>query len=107
MIFVDEISMVGDDVFTIQLNDRLKVIKGCREDFRGVNIITIGDLFQLEPVTDAFIFKDLKNVEYAVLSPSLWHKHFKIFELDEFMCQRDSKLFAELFNRLREGKHSS
>ena len=53
--------MVGDDVFTIQLNDRLKVIKGCREDFRGVNIITIGDLFQLEPVTDAFIFKDLKK----------------------------------------------
>ena len=48
MIFVDEISMVGNSMFQIQLNNRLKDIKGCREDFRGVSIIAIGDLFQLE-----------------------------------------------------------
>ena len=52
---------------------------------------------------DGFIFKDLKNLDYAVLAPSLWHQHFKLFELEEIMHQRDSKLFAELLNRLLEG----
>ena len=30
-----------------------------------------------------------------------------MFELTEIMQQRDSKLFAELLNRLREGKHTA
>ena len=56
---------------------------------------------------DGYIFKDLKNLDDAVLAPSLWHQHFKLFELEEIMCQRDSKLFAELLNRLVEGKHTA
>ena len=107
LIFVDEISMVGNSMFAIQLNNRLKDIKGCKEDFGGVSIIAIGDLFQLEPVMDGYIFKDLKNLDYTVLAPSVWHKHFKMFELDEIMRQRDSKLFAELLNRLHEGNHTA
>ena len=52
-------------MFAIQRNNRLKYIKGCREDFGGVSIITIlfGNLFQLESVMEAYIFKDLKNVD--------------------------------------------
>ena len=46
----------------MQLNNGLKDIKGCREDFGCVSIIAIRDLFQLESVMDAYIFKDLKNV---------------------------------------------
>lgn len=72
-------------MFAIQLNNRLKDIKGCGEDFGGVSIIAIGDLFQLESVMDAYIFKDLKNVDLFCYSPSLWHKHFKMFELNEIM----------------------
>ena len=106
LIFVDEISLVGNSMFAIQLNNRLKDIKGCTEDFGGVSIIAIGDLFQLEPVMDGYIFKDLKKLDYAILAPSLWHQHFRMFELNEIMRQRDSKLFAELLNRLREGKHT-
>ena len=37
--------MVGNSMFAIQVNNRLKDIKGCREDFGGVSIIAIGDLF--------------------------------------------------------------
>ena len=25
-----------------------------------------------------YIFKDLKNLDYAVLAPSLWHQHFRM-----------------------------
>ena len=105
LIFVDEISVVGSSMFTVQLNNRLKDIRGCTKDF-GVSIIAIGDLFQLEPVMDAYVFKALKNLDYAVLAPSLWHQHFRMFELNEIMRQRDSKVSAELLNRLREGKHA-
>ncbi len=30
-----------------------------------------------------------------------------MFELDEIMRQTESKMFAEILNRLREGKHTS
>ena len=55
--------MVGSTMFNVQINNRLKDIKGSKEDFGGVSIIAIGDLFQLEPVMDRYIFKDLDNSE--------------------------------------------
>ena len=58
LIFVDEISMVGNNMFTIQINNRLKDIKGCKDDFGGVSNVAIGNLFQLEPVMDSYVFKD-------------------------------------------------
>ena len=53
---------------------------------------------------DRYIFKNLDNLEYSVLAPNKWQEHFNIFELEEMMRQRDSKVFAEILNRLREGK---
>ena len=35
LIFGDEISMVRNSMFAIQLNNRLKDVKGCTEDFGG------------------------------------------------------------------------
>ena len=60
VIFVDEISMVGNSMFNVQLNKRLQEIKGVDTDFGGVSIIAIGDLFQLEPVFDGYVFETLK-----------------------------------------------
>ena len=98
--------MVGSNMFTVQINNRLKDIKGSKEDFGGVSIIGIGDLFQLPPVFDGYIFNDIQNSEYSILVPNLWKKYFKMFELDEIMRQRESKVFAEILNRLREGKQT-
>ena len=42
LILLDEISMVGNSMFTIQLNNRLKDLKGSKEDFSGASIITLG-----------------------------------------------------------------
>ena len=52
LIFLDEISMVGNTMFNVQINNRLKDIKGSKEAFGGVSVIALGDLFQLEPVMD-------------------------------------------------------
>ena len=56
VIFIDEISMVGNSMFNIQLNKRLQEINGVDSDFGGVSIIAIGDLFQLQPVFDGYVF---------------------------------------------------
>ena len=106
LIFLDEISMVGNAMFNIQIYNRLKDIKGSSKPFGGVSIIAVGDLFQLPPVMDSYIFKDMNHSEYAILAPNLWNELFKMFELDEIMRQRESKEFAEMLNRLREGKHT-
>ena len=108
LILLDEISMVGNSMFTVQLNNRLKDLKGSKEDFGGVSIITLGDLFQLKPVMDGYIFTDVQYLtSYNILAPNLWKSYFRMFELDEIMRQRESKEFAEILNRLREGKHTS
>ena len=93
-------------MFALQINNWLKGIKGRKDDFGGVSVIAIGNLLQLEPGMDSYVFKDLKNLDYAVLAPNLWQQHFKMFEVNEIMCQRESKFFPELLNRLQEGKHT-
>ena len=106
MIFIDEISMVGNSMFNIQINNRRKDIKGGHLPFVTVSIVAIGDLFQLEPVIDGYIFRDLDNSEYSILAPNLCQEHVRMFELHEIMRQRESKMFAQMLNRLREGKHN-
>ena len=49
-------------MFTVQLiNNRLKDLKGSKEDFGGVSIIALGDLFQLKPVMDGYVFTDVQS----------------------------------------------
>lgn len=60
LIFLDEISTVGNAMFTVQVDNRLKDIKGSALPFSGVSIIAIGDLFQLQPVMDGYMWTTLK-----------------------------------------------
>ena len=107
LIFTDEISIVGGEIFNVEINNRLKDIKCSSLPFRRVSIIAIGDLFQLQPITDGFVFKDMDNSDYGILAPNLWQEHFNMFKLHEIMRQRESKDFAEVLNRLGEGKHTT
>ena len=105
IIFIDEVSMVGNSMFNVQINKRLQDIIGTTNDFGGVSIIAVGDLIQLQPVFDGYVFEDLEN-DYAPLAANLWQKHFQMFELHEIMRQRESRQFAEILNWLREGIHT-
>lgn len=48
---------------------------------------------------DGYIFEDLKNLDYVVFAPSLWHQHFRMFELNEIMHQRNSKVVKDTRQR--------
>ena len=104
VLIVDEVSMVGNEMLNF-LYLRLQEIKGNKEPFGGVHVILVGDLFQLRPVGDAWIFANNNN-DYSSLAPNLWRKHFTMFELTEIMRQKDDAQFAEMLNRTREGKHT-
>ena len=100
VVFIDEISMVGNGMFNF-LDLRLQQIMGTKEPFGGLSVITVGDLFQLKPVFDHWI-KD----GYTALAINLWQQYFQMFELSEVMRQREDKDFAEILNRIREGKYT-
>ena len=105
VLIVDEVSMVGNEMLTF-LYHRLQEIKGNQEPFGGVHIVLVGDLFQLRPVGDGWIFTNNSN-DYASLGPNLWQTHFTMFELTEIMRQKDDAEFAQLLNRIREGKQTA
>ena len=104
VVFIDEISMVGSGMFNF-LDLRLQQIMGTKEPFGGLSIVTVGDLFQLKPVFDHWIFENSKD-GYTALATNLWQRYFQMFELSEVMRQREDKDFAEILNRIREGKHT-
>ena len=52
----------------IQINRRLKHIMSRKEDFGSISIVAIGDLFQLEPVMDRYVLKNISDSEYVVLA---------------------------------------
>ena len=94
-------------MFTVQINRRLKDIKGSSLPFGTVSVVAIEDLFQLQPVMDRYIFKNMNNNDDGILAPKVWQELFKMFEMKQIMRQRESKEFAELLNRLREGNHTN
>lgn len=55
VIFIDEISMVGSGMFNF-LNLRLQQITDTNRPFGDLSIIAVGDLYQLQPVFDKWIF---------------------------------------------------
>ena len=76
LILLAEVSMVGNAMFTIQLKNRLKDLKGTEKDFSGVSIITIGDLFHLKPVMDGYVFTDVQCLNsYNIFAPNLRRKY--------------------------------
>lgn len=78
--------MMGAVIFNF-INLRLQEIKGCCKSFGGVSIITFGDLFQLKPVMDSWIFSQRKGLKS--IGTNLWQEYFTIFELDEIMSQKN------------------
>ena len=122
-IIIDEVSMVGNRMLSF-IHQRLQEIMQCYDKlFGGLNVILFGDLFQLRPVMDGWIFENLempnpddrrrkhkrkrKLTSAAVLAPNIWKENFTCFELTEVMRQKDDQVFCDILNRMREGNHTT
>ena len=87
VVIIDEIFMVGNKTLTF-INERLQQLTGTKTDFGGISVIAVGDLYQLSPVGDSWIFKDLSCTGQG-LAKNLWKEHFQMFQLTEKMRQKE------------------
>ena len=83
---IDEISMVGNTLLSF-IDQRLQVLTGTKKPFGNISIIAVGDLYQLQPICDGWVFNDLKKGPSS-LAPNLWKDHFRMFELTDIMRQK-------------------
>lgn len=91
-IIIDEISMVSSNMLEL-IHNRLQTIHCCEEPFGGINMIVVGNFFQLRPVRGDFAFKH----------ELLWHL-FTPFFLRQNMRQCGDIEYAKLLNRIRIGQ---
>ena len=97
--------MVGSALFNF-LNQRIQQIIGKQTPIADLHVFLVGDLFQLQPVFDKWIFERPPS-DYGILASNIWEEYFQLCELHKIMRQKDDKAFAELLNRLREGSHTN
>ena len=100
VLIIDETSLVGN-YFVHIIDQRLRKIKNCDEPFGGVTVECVGDLFQLPPVKDSYIFSRSSRIKDVPINDNLWSR-FRMHELTKIMRQNEQD-WCQLLNRLREG----
>ncbi len=105
LIIIDEMSLLGADML-YNIHVRLCEIKQTKKTvpFGGVGIILVGDLMQLPPVNERYIFKTPRNPHLAAFSDvvNLW-REFEPYILQHNHRQGESKDWAATLNRIRDG----
>ena len=106
MLIIDEISMVRADLF--DCIDRFLRLNGKnpQEPFGGVQIVVIGDLFQLPPVVgpgEGYIFETKYESPYFFDAPAYKQGGFQIIELSHVYRQQDP-VFIDILDKIRTGE---
>lgn len=103
LLIIDEVSMLRADVLDA-IDHRLRSVKGnYRQPFGGVQLLMIGDLYQLPPVVKDHEWQYLRshyNSMYFYESVALRQEGFSYIELSKVFRQKDD-LFLRVLNNLR------
>jgi ATP-dependent DNA helicase PIF1 len=91
-LLIDEVSMLSDELFE-KVSEFLKIIKKSKKPFGGVQLVMVGDPFQLCPVQGAYCFT----------SPVWKECQFVTHKLETNMRQKGDPLFKEILDRVRFG----
>ena len=109
MIIIDEVSMVRADVMD-HISEKIRLIRNSEEPFGGVQLLLIGDLYQLPPVVtkdDKKILKDYYGTNYFFFNSNAIKKvGFETVCLNKVYRQNNPE-FVDILNRARVGKVSS
>ena len=104
LMIIDEISMVRADLLDA-VDYVLKTIRGNQEPFGGVQVLAIGDLFQLAPIVRdnvAPVLKQYYSSSFFFDSISWQQCNPVIIELKTIYRQKDNE-FINLLNNIRNG----
>ena len=104
-LFCDEISMVGSTKLT-KINYRMQDLADGTDKYKfmgGKSFIATGDMWQLPPVKDRFIFEKNHLDGRPSCSPSHWDDNFLIYYMTEKMRSQKDPLFGEVCDRVGKG----
>lgn len=90
---IDEISMISAQLFDL-LDQVLKSVKENDKPFGGIQMVVLGDFFQLPPVAKE------EEMRFCFESEAWIEADFKVFELSEIFRQSDIR-FIQLLNNIR------
>jgi hypothetical protein len=98
----DEISMVGTNKLTAINFTMQSLAEGPKKNefMGGKSFIAAGDLRQLPPVRDKYVFEKSTLDGRPSVAPCHWSENFKIYYLTEKMRCPDDITFAELCDRV-------
>ena len=102
-IIIDEVSMVSYQILK-SIHSRLCEIYANDEIFGGLNVIAVGDFYQLSPVNGSFIFSDQRSS--GRLASHLWRDFFTMVELKVNMRQQNDTSFSQMLNHIRKGEQT-
>ncbi|PWS28502.1 helicase [Pedobacter yonginense] len=102
LLIIDEISMVRADLIDF-IDLTLRKVKGSNRPFGGIQVLMIGDLYQLSPIFhDAWhILKDHYQSPYFFDSQAFKSINITTFTLEKVYRQSDP-VFLEILNQIRE-----
>lgn len=104
-LIIDEVSMVRADYFDY-LDRLMRHAKGVDKPFGGVQVICVGDFFQLPPVVKDREGKELRDHGYSspfIFSSKVFQGNFKIMELNEVHRQKGDPDFIAFLHSARTG----
>jgi ATP-dependent exoDNAse (exonuclease V) alpha subunit len=104
LLIIDEISMVRSDVLDM-VSDALCCFRGSQKPFGGVQLLMVGDLFQLPPVIDSEQWKLLEKkygTGFFFDSLALKSYGFESVQLQKIYRQNDEH-FIGILNNIRLG----
>lgn len=108
LMIIDEVSMLRADLLDA-MDFRLRYVKrNYKEPFGGVQLLMIGDLYQLPPIVKEEEFSFLQPYykhSFFFESQALRHSGFVTVELDTIFRQTDHR-FVDLLNALRNNRLS-
>lgn len=104
-LIIDEISMVRADTFDY-IDRLLRFVKGNDLPFGGIQVVIVGDFFQLPPIVTRDEIKPLKEFwesEFVFSSKAFLNGNFQIEELTEVLRQKGDNKFIDILHSARTG----
>jgi ATP-dependent DNA helicase PIF1 len=104
-IIIDEAGMLRAEQLDI-IDHRLKLVRRNKKPFGGLQLVLVGDFFQLEPIVSK---QDKLLLDNEYQSPFCFHSrawNFKTVELTDVVRQSD-KTQVELLNAIRKGSDTA
>jgi ATP-dependent DNA helicase PIF1 len=105
-LIMDEVSMFRSDVFTT-MDQQLRKIRRINKPFGGLQVIVVGDFFQLSPVVsnqERDTFYQEYDSEFCFDTSSWAEADFQYRELTEIMRQSDVEMISHLNNIRKKTK---